>query len=119
MLRRQVSRDDAPERLASSLALGRALPEALRPGQGEADRLGRERLLGFELTVEGAMGQTGTVADRVDTGGADAVLPEQARGRGQDLFPIQLRSLLRDPHRWLPARFRSPLDLAEDGAHEP
>ena len=98
MLRRQVSRDDAPERLASSLALGRALPEALRPGQGEADRLGRERLLGFELTVYGAMSHTGTPADRVDAGRADAVLAEQARGRGQDLLPILHRSLLGDPH---------------------
>src|SRR6059036_965567 len=115
MLRRQVSRDDAPERLASSLALGRALPEALRPGQGEADRLGRERLLGFELTVEGAMGQTGPLAYRVDAGGADAVLPEQARGRGQDLFPIPRRSVLRDSHRFVPI----PLDSAEDGGHEP
>src|SRR5438067_393867 len=115
MLRRQVSRDDAPERLASSLALGRALPEVLRPGQGEADRLGRERLLGSELTVEGAMGQTCPLADRVDAGAADAVLPEQARGRGQDLFPILRRLLLRNPHPVAPRSVRSPLDLAGRG----
>ena len=117
MLRRQVSRHDAPERLASSPALGHALPDVLGPGQGEADRLGRERLLGIELTVEGAMGQTGTLAYRVDAGGADAVLPEQARGRGQDLLPILRRLLLRDPHPWLLAR-SDPLDLAKDGGHE-
>src|SRR5437764_9818480 len=101
MLRRQVSRDDAPERLASSLALGRALPDVLRPGQGEADRLGRERLLGFELTVEGAMGQTGPFAYRVDARGAAAVLPEQARGRGLDLVPLPRRLFLIVPHHRL------------------
>src|SRR5205823_15012967 len=119
MLRRQVSRHDAPERLASSPALGHALPDVLGPGQGAADRLGRERLLGIELTVEGAMGQTGTLAYRVDAGGADAVLPEQARGRGQDLLPILRRLLLRDLHPWLLARSDPPLTWRGATGHEP
>src|SRR5207247_732197 len=96
--RRQVSRHDAPECLARPLTIGRALPDASPARQGEADRLGRERLLGFELTVDGAMSHAGTPADRVDAGRADAVLAEQARGRGQDLLPILHRSLLGDPH---------------------
>src|SRR3989442_1495967 len=98
VLRRQVSRHDAPECLARPLTIGRALPDASPARQGEADRLGRERLLGFELTVDGAMSHAGTPADRVDAGRADAVLAEQARGRGQDLLPILHRSLLGDPH---------------------
>src|SRR6266436_4449543 len=98
VLRRQVSRHDAPERLARPLTIGRALPDASPARQGEADRLGRERLLGFELTVDGAMSHAGTPADRVDAGRADAVLAEQARGRGQDLLPILRRFLLGDPH---------------------
>src|SRR5207249_7321265 len=105
--------------LASAHAFGRASPDEPRAGEGDADRLGRERILGFELAVEAAVGQAGPLADRVDAGGADAVLPEQPCGRGEDLRPVLRRSCLRDPRRWLLARAAIPLDLAEDGAHDP
>src|SRR5581483_1969829 len=114
MLRRQVIHHDAPERLARPLAVRCALPDASPAGQGEADRLRRERLLRFELTVEGAVGDAGPAADRVDPGRADAVLPEQARGRGEDLPPVLRRLLLRDPHI-----LSYPLDLVVHGGHEP
>src|SRR5262245_22222821 len=99
MLRREV-----PVTMLRNASLGRLRSAArcqARLHRDSATRIASaaSASLGFELAVEGAMGQAGTAADRVDAGRADAVLPEQARSRRQDLLPILRRFLLGDPHR--------------------
>src|SRR5260370_29456430 len=74
----------------------------LRPFESAPDRLGRDRLLGAELAVDGAVSQTGFAGDCVNAGGADAPFAEQTGRRGQYLAAILRRLFPRNPHPSLP-----------------
>jgi hypothetical protein len=100
MIPRKVSCDDRLKGLAVPLAFQQTLPKALRRHERFADNVGRYSLFGSELAVYGAVSQTALAGNRINTGGTDATLAEQARGRGQYLLAILRRLFLRNPHEF-------------------
>jgi hypothetical protein len=80
------------------------------------DRGGDQVFLGWEVGVEGAVGQPGVGHERGDPGAVDAVLLEPAAGRLDDppprrllvLCPVPRHTLLRPPQEPLAVRRYSP-----------
>ena len=62
------------------------------------DRGGDKAVLGFEVSVEGAVGQARVLHERRDTGAVDAVPLEPSTGGGNDPLPCLLLVFFRVPH---------------------